>query len=102
MGRKINFDKIKQLPTANAYLDEKHGKEGTPSREEFNAKTLAYYYGELIKETRKEKNITQKDLAERVGAKREFISKIEKGETDMQLSTFMKILQGLGLSIKIG
>lgn len=41
----LDEEKLAQLPTTNQLLDEKYGKEGTPSRDEFDAKALAWYYG---------------------------------------------------------
>ena len=41
------------------------------------------YYAEMLKDERKKQNITQKSLAERIGKKREYISALEKEQTDM-------------------
>jgi len=99
---KLDWDKIKrELPTMNHLLDEKYGKPGTPTREQFTAEALAYYYGELIKETRKEKNLTQQELADLVGKERAYIAKIERGKTDLQISNFIQIISALGLTLKI-
>ena len=46
-------------------------------------------------------NITQQQLADRIGKKREYIALIEKGRTDMQLSTFIQIPEALGLTISL-
>ena len=101
--QKLDLEKIKrELPTANDYLDNQYGKQGTPEREEFNAKALSYYYGELIKEKRKEKHLTQQQLADQIGKERAYIAKIEQGKTDLQLSNFTKIINALGLSLQIG
>lgn len=35
--------------------------------------------------------MTQKELAEKVGTARSYIARIEKGETDIQLSSFLRI-----------
>ncbi|TDX82766.1 helix-turn-helix domain-containing protein [Epilithonimonas xixisoli] len=100
---KLDIEKIKrELPTANDYLTEKYGKHGTPEREAFSAKALAYYYGELIKETRKEQKLTQQELADKIGKERAYIAKIEQGKTDLQISNFTQIINALGLSLKVG
>ena len=100
---KLDLERIKrELPTANDYLDNQYGKQRTPKREEFNAKALSYYYGELIKEKRKEKHLTQQQLADQIGKERAYIAKIEQGKTDLQLSNFTKIINALGLSLQIG
>lgn len=99
---KLNLEKIKrELPTINDDLDKKYGKQGTPEREEFNAKALSYYYGELIKEKRKEKHFTQQQLADQIGKERAYIAKIEQGKTDLQISNFVQIINALGLSLQV-
>lgn len=99
---KINWEKLKkETHSANDYLDEQFGKKGTPTREEFSAKALTYYYGELIKETRKEQKLTQQQLAERIGKERAYIAKIEQGKTDLQMSNFVQIITALGKSLQI-
>lgn len=52
-------------------------------------------FAEIIRSRRKALNLTQKELAEKVGKKRTYIARIEKGETDMQLSSFISISQAL-------
>lgn len=99
--KKLNNELLNTLPTANDLLNEKYGKTGTPSREAFDAKAQAWYYGELLKEKRKERKITQAELAERVGRKREYIALLERGETDMQLSTFLSISNALGMRLQL-
>lgn len=98
---KLNLEKIKQLPTVNDDLDKKYGIQGTAQREAFNKNAIAFYYGELIKEKRKEKHLTQEELAQQIGKNRAYIARIEQGKTDLQLSNFMQIINALGLSFQI-
>jgi HTH-type transcriptional regulator/antitoxin HipB len=59
----------------------------------------------MLKEARKEANITQEQLAERTGTKKSYISRIESGHSDIQISTYYKLIEvGLGrhLNISIG
>ena len=94
---KIDKKKMKGLMTATELLDGKYGKEGTSSREVFQQKAMAWYYGEILRDRRKEKKITQQQLADVVGVKRSYIARIEKGETDMQLSSFLRIANALNI-----
>ena len=57
-------------------------------------------FAEIIRSRRKALNLTQKELAEKVGKKRTYIARIEKGEIDMQLSSFISISQALGIKLK--
>ena len=61
----------------------------------------AYFYGEVLRERRKSLGITQKELAERVGRDRTYINRIEKGETDLQLSSFIRIADALGIALRL-
>jgi len=98
---KFNEEKLAKLRRANEHFDERYGKSGTQSRADFENKALAWYYGEILRDKRKELKITQKQLAEKIGKKREYIALLEKGETDMQLSTFFNISQALGLKFAL-
>ncbi|MFN5091510.1 MAG: helix-turn-helix domain-containing protein, partial [Bacteroidota bacterium] len=64
------------------------------------AKAKAFAIGELIKEERRLSKMTQEQLAIKTGTKKSFISRIENGKSDIQLSTLFRILE-LGLDKKI-
>lgn len=98
---KIREDKLKELKTVDQLFDDKYGPEDSPSRNEFEARAKSYYYAELLKEQRKQQKMTQQQLADKIGKKREFISNIERGNSDMQLSTFMLISNALGLRFSL-
>ena len=97
----FNEEKLAKLRSADELFDERYGKKGTQSRTDFENKALAWYYGEVLRDKRKELKITQKELAEKIGKKREYVALLEKGETDMQLSTFFNISQALGLKFAL-
>ena len=91
----------KNPKTINDYLDGKYGKDGTESRGEFKQKAQAYMVAELVKEARKKAKLTQEELAQKVHLKRPHISRIERAETDVRISTLQKIAQGLGGNLSI-
>ena len=98
---KFNEEKLAKLKRADELFDERYGKLGTPERLDFEAKAKAWYYAEILKDARKKEKITQKALAEKIGKKREYIALLEQGKTDMQLSTFLRISQALGLNFTL-
>jgi len=89
-----------QLIAAKEIIDKRFGKRGTESREKFREDAFSYYFGEIIKNRRKELKLTQNDLAELIGKKRPYISRIENGE-DIRLSNFSLIASALNLSIQL-
>ena len=101
MRAKIDIRKIKQLQTVNNDLDLRYGKAGTRSRDEFDAKAKAWYYAECLKDARKKAGMTQQDVADIIGKKRSYVALIERGETDMQLSTFIMMSEAVGLRVAL-
>lgn len=101
MRHKIDSAKLAPLETTEDALTKKYGNVGTPTRVDFNCKSKAWYYAEILKETRKSAHISQQQLADKIGKKREYIAMLEKGETDMQLSTFIMISEALGLKFAL-
>ncbi len=89
-----------QLIKAKEIIDKRYGKRGTESREKFREDAFSYYFGEIIKNRRKELKLSQNDLAELIGKKRPYISRIENGE-DIRLSNFSLIASALNLSIQL-
>ena len=75
--KKINEEKWKRLKSFDDILNEEVGCEDSPERTEFEARAKAYYYAELLKEQRKQQKMTQQQLADKIGKKREYISSIE-------------------------
>ena len=55
----------------------------------------------MLKDARKEAKITQEQLAEKTGTKKSYISRIENGKGNIQLSTLIRIFE-IGLNKKIG
>jgi ribosome-binding protein aMBF1 (putative translation factor) len=84
----------------NDHLDKKYGKPGTPSRIAFESKAHTFVIGELLKEERSKANLTQEALAEKTGTKKSYISRVENGRADIQLSTLYKLIE-LGLNRKL-
>lgn len=83
--------------TINELFDQKYGKKGTKSREDFEQRAEAYLVAELVKESRKKAHLTQKQLAKKINVKRSYISKIERASSDVRISTLRKIVEtGLG------
>lgn len=98
---RLNEEKLARLHTADEILEKEYGASGTPSRDAFEARAKAWYYAELLKEERKRQKLTQQQLADKIGKKREYISTIERGNSDMQMSTFLQIASALGLRFSL-
>ena len=95
MHRQMNLTPIEDLIT------EDFGDVGSPEREQFEMECDAFIIGEQLKEERRRAGLTQEQLAVRVGTKKSFISRIERGHADIQLSTLVKLFHGLGRQVSV-
>jgi ribosome-binding protein aMBF1 (putative translation factor) len=94
--------KNKDIKTFEEHLEKRYGKIGTKTRTDFDIKAKAFAIGEIIKDERKLAKMTQEELARKTGTKKSFISRIENGHSDIQLSTLYKLIeQGLGKKINL-
>ncbi len=91
----------KEITTFDELLDHEYGPIGNERRNEFEEKAQMFIISEMLKEARKEAKMTQGQLAEKVGTKKSYISKIENGRGNIQLSTLIRIFEK-GLNRKIG
>lgn len=79
-----NFDEL---------LDIQYGKIGVKKRDEFEEKAQYFVISETLKDARREANLTQEQLAIKVGTKKSYISRLENGKCDIQLSTLYRIFE---------
>lgn len=81
--------------------DEVYGVKGTEKRNTFDAKVRAEIIYPILKSLRKSSGVSQSQLSSIIGIDTPDISKIESAKYDIQLSTFLKFLNGLDLKLII-
>lgn len=93
---------IRKTKNFDELLDTRYGKVGTKRRDKFEKKAQYFVISEMLKDARHEANMTQEQLAEKVGTKKSYISRLENGNCDIQLSTLYRIFEdGLGKRISL-
>ena len=97
---KIDY-KMMNITPIEALIAEDFGEEGTLEREQFEMECDAFVIGEQLKEERLRAGLTQEQLAERIGTKKSFISRVERGHADIQLTTLVKLFRGLGRQVRV-
>ena len=99
----MNKDELKAMGCTpiEDFIAEDFGALGTEERYEFEANCEAFIIGEKLKAERLKAGMTQEELAAKLGTKKSYISRIENGHTDIQLSTLFKIFQGLGRKVSL-
>jgi len=92
----------KNIISFDSHLDENYGSLGTESRDKFEEEFETFRIGVLIQEARKRKQLTQQELADKVGTTKNYISRIENDASDIRLSTLIRIIrEGLGGNLQL-
>ena len=89
------------LSSLEEMIAEDFGPQGSVEREAFDRDTETFILAERLKEERLKAGLTQEQLAEKIGTKKSFISRLENGKADVQLSTLFRIFEGLGRRIRL-
>ena len=77
MRPKIDINKLKHLPTTEDMFVDEYGAKGTASRDEFDAKSRAWYYAEVLKNARKAAGNTQQQLADKIVAMQAVLERLD-------------------------
>jgi len=93
---------MKDITTFDEHLDQRYGNFGTERRTDFEIKAKAFVIGEMLRDARKEADMTQEELAQKTGTRKSFISRIENGHSDIQLSTLYRLVEiGFGKRVNL-
>lgn len=98
---KAKRDAIMEARNFDELLNAEYGVHGTSERDQFDVDAAAFCLAETLKEERLKAGLTQEQLAERIGTKKTYISRLENGKSDVQLSTLFRIFEGLGRKISL-
>ena len=94
--------KLKTAKNFDELLEIKYGKIGAPKRDAFEQKAQYFVISEMLKDARQEAHLTQEQLAAKIGTKKSYISRVENGKADIQLSTLYRIFEdGLGKRVNL-
>lgn len=92
----------KVITTFDEHLDSRYGKIGSLPRTDFEIKAKSFVIGEMIRNARHEAHLTQEQLAVKTGTRKSFISRIENGHSDIQLSTLYRLVEiGFGKRVNL-
>lgn len=81
-----SFDRLK---------DKYIGEVGTEDRIQYEFELKLDVLGEMIKQTRKDRKLTQEQLGDLIGVKKSEISKLERNARNMTISTVLKIFRAM-------
>ena len=75
------------------------GKKGTKERDEYEYELRMDLLGQMIRTTRKEKNLTQEKLGELIGVNKSQISKLENNANSATIETIIRVFKALKADI---
>lgn len=98
---KKETNKLSESKNFEELLNAKYGVIGSVARNRFEEESQKFYVSEMLKEARREAKLTQEELAEKIGTKKSYISRIENGKGNITIETLIRIFE-TGLNRKVG
>ena len=86
--------------TIDRVKDDFIGKPDTPEREQYEIELKLDVLGDLIRKTRKDRNLTQEELGKLIGVQKAQISKLERNASNMRIETIIRIFDALKAHVK--
>ena len=87
--------------TLNQVQDKLIGKVGTLARDKFEYDLQMELIGNAIKQTRKERKLTQEELGRLIGVQKSQISRLESNPGNVTIDTLIRIFNALQATIKL-
>ena len=91
----------KDIYDVSTLLDEELGAMGTAERQKNTEKAWEEYNAQILLDARKNAGLTQAELAERIGAEKGYISRIERGLIVPSVSTLYRLASAMGLTVEL-
>ena len=89
-----------QFKDLGEILDKYMGPVGTVDRDQYEFDLKLDILGEMIKQTRKQRNLTQEQLGELVGVRKSEISKLERNARNMTIGTVLKVFKAMKANVR--
>ncbi len=84
-----------RIYTLDETKDKYLGKVGTEKRDNYEYELKLDLLGEMIKQARKERHLTQSQLGELIGVQKSQISRIERNAKNVTIETILRVFRAL-------
>ena len=91
----------RKIYDVSAELEQEFGPRGSESRKAAENKAWEEYNAQILLDARKNAGVTQQELAERIGANKGYVSRLERGLTIPSVSTLYRIAAAMGLVVEL-
>jgi DNA-binding XRE family transcriptional regulator len=77
------------------------GNIGTPERDKFEYELQMDLISQAIKQTRRERHLTQEELGKLIGVQKAQISKLESNASNVTIDTLMRVFTALKAKVRL-
>lgn len=92
---------IRNCTSLDELIDVEYGPKGTEERNIFDAETKEFCIAQTLREERIRAGLTQQQLADLMGTKKAYISRVETGKQNLNLATVFRLFNCLGKKVVI-
>lgn len=82
-------------------LNNVFGAHGTEDRKKAERQAWEEYNAQILLDARRQSGMTQSELADKIGADKSYVSRVERGLTVPSISTFYRMVSAMGLSVEL-
>lgn len=100
----MSTDKTNEIMNCGSFdelIEAEYGSKGTVSRDLFDAETKEFCIAQTMREERVRAGLSQEQLANLMGTKKSYISRVETGKQNLNLTTLFRIFECLGKKVAI-
>ena len=99
--KKDKDSEIRNCTSLDELIDVEYGPKGNPQRDLFDAETKEFCIAQTLREERIRAGLTQQQLADLMGTKKTYISRVETGKQNLNLATVFRLFECLGKKVAI-
>ncbi|MCQ2094352.1 MAG: helix-turn-helix transcriptional regulator [Bacteroidaceae bacterium] len=92
---------IRNCTSLDELINVEYGPKGTEERNIFDAETNEFCIAQTLREERIRAGLTQQQLADLMGTKKAYISRVETGKQNLNLTTVFRLFNCLGKKVAI-
>ena len=92
---------IRSCTSLDELINVEYGPKGTEERNIFDAETNEFCIAQTLREERIRAGLTQQQLADLMGTKKAYISRVETGKQNLNLTTVFRLFNCLGKKVAI-
>jgi len=94
-------EKKQEITNFNDFENELFGEIGTKARDEYEVELSLEIIGEMLRIEREKQEITQEELAKKLGIHKSGVSKVENNTKTQKISTIIRYAKALGKKVFI-